>query len=1307
MINVSLFKPVNKSSACVKPIDINKALLLIKGEGNSFIKDIKTARESGKYNPEKKYKIRRLGGKIDQINLYDYIKSTKVWSINWLLNLKEGEKRRLSDVREDSFSGYMYFDVDDLFIDVPISEIKKLLFEHSSVKAVWKSFSNEGLGFIVKINGLEKEKTYSTWSHVAITFNNLINNKLKSKFPKLCFEHNNKVTSGEKEGNVGVYFKIDPAVKDITRLNIISYDPNILIRKDINVEGIQSITPEKFTELHPKSKDVKFSLNRKRKDISALVNKKALSTPDDLEKMHLYFTFTHIYQNKDKWSNGRLSYVFHRDYYVATNKLGIDLSVANDFLIKSKIEDDTLELFKHRDPEESYSIGEKIYDSYADQFGSAIHENEKYDDYLIKDINVSFKGSYRDASRFMSFIHHELNKKKHFDEKNIYFFVKEVKEKGISYKTMLSYLIENKTNETVLIKAKNIYSNTFIAFGIVLENKEDSKKKQLDLEVQLASQKNKRPKYNPIEDKVSDKYVSDLNFSNKQDESLFFFIKRAITWGIFDRVSLDYLKSLDVFKDELNGVQAIFDYMILKYEYRRGIEYVIDVKIDYSEFITYNRVYTLKKDQYLSDINLEQFKEHILFSSTGSGKTTLFLSKDAEKCIFLVPTTALADTNATKKGVIAYHEKSKKINTEDKIVCTYSSFASCIRDLIKIGANPYEYVLVVDEAQNIVISASKNYRLKEMTYIYKNMHKFKRTVHLSGTWFELIAPKFKNYKIDRIEKKNPQVFKYVNYKQKHVAIEKSCDHDGLNVIFLQSKKYDKQLGTYVEYFKAKGWQEDEILCLNASTKNEQHIKKLLRKKLVPSKYKVLFITSFAAEGLDLYNENVKSLHFASNEHPMMMQQIANRFRKKAPDMIYLYRSVDKQYQHIEFTDRINEQVMLENTVSMTLSIINNHMNKPHFGLFFDSSYFYENENGDFEVNYLTIANAIYNTETTYANNNENYMVEALEYYDWKYMGNLTMEQKAERTIERALKAYRRIEKENIYTEKKKIVQHIKSHESIEAIKNVIEKGSNSNTIKNSNLPDFEFSVRKKIMSLARYTKYNYALKVVDDWVHNSGASEAAWTRMIGCFELAKRKKYGFYKSSTNLRNKFYQNLKKEIVDIQSRGENEKLYFEHHLVKFINKARIGSEKDIPYIKTNEDALELISKYVFLNETVDTKGKRRYSFGQIKLVNEEAYLVNAIHHYVNYNYKTATSFTKEEFKDFISEKRGQLIYGSLENELNPFSTEKAFEILQKFCNVENVSKRTYIVHNLGSNLLNEIEWREDLIEIYDEDKIEYIL
>ena len=74
---ISIFKPVNQSSSCIKAIDVEKALKIIKGEENSFIELINKARQSGKNNPEKKFSITR-GGKPERVNEYTFIKSTKI-----------------------------------------------------------------------------------------------------------------------------------------------------------------------------------------------------------------------------------------------------------------------------------------------------------------------------------------------------------------------------------------------------------------------------------------------------------------------------------------------------------------------------------------------------------------------------------------------------------------------------------------------------------------------------------------------------------------------------------------------------------------------------------------------------------------------------------------------------------------------------------------------------------------------------------------------------------------------------------------------------------------------------------------------------------------------------------------------------------------------------------------------------------------------------------------------------------------------------------------------------------------------------
>lgn len=101
-------------------------------------------------------------------------------------------KRELSQVKE--LSGFIYLDIDE-FSDIDY------LKQNNHIYSCWRSFSGEGIGALVKVPGITIQNFKQYWRSISDYFNSL-----------------------------GI--KIDKQTCDITRQNVISYDPDIHINKN-------------------------------------------------------------------------------------------------------------------------------------------------------------------------------------------------------------------------------------------------------------------------------------------------------------------------------------------------------------------------------------------------------------------------------------------------------------------------------------------------------------------------------------------------------------------------------------------------------------------------------------------------------------------------------------------------------------------------------------------------------------------------------------------------------------------------------------------------------------------------------------------------------------------------------------------------------------------------------------------------------------------------------------------------------------------------------------------------------------------
>ena len=102
----------------------------------------------------------------------------------------------VNDSNINQFSSYIYFDLDDV---INVEEIKNDIKRFPFVYACWRSFGGNGLGFLVRVDGIINKETFKeAWEQVAM--------KIDLSF--------------------------DKQAKSLSRKNVISYDPHIWVNNN-------------------------------------------------------------------------------------------------------------------------------------------------------------------------------------------------------------------------------------------------------------------------------------------------------------------------------------------------------------------------------------------------------------------------------------------------------------------------------------------------------------------------------------------------------------------------------------------------------------------------------------------------------------------------------------------------------------------------------------------------------------------------------------------------------------------------------------------------------------------------------------------------------------------------------------------------------------------------------------------------------------------------------------------------------------------------------------------------------------------
>jgi hypothetical protein len=343
MSTISIFKNVAQSSKAIEDLTVEAIFEIIRNHPNA--KEIKKARELGKYDSEKHYKVYSYG-KYEDVNYYDYIKRTKCPMVTWNASF-DGMRRAKGNVTTERLSGYIYCDVDSFegyeSDGIGREKVYKRLVQIPFVKAVWKSYGGKGFGFLVKTENLTVENFETTWKALEALF---------------------------KNWNI----TIDAATKDTTRPNVLSSDSDIFIRDDNKVRLYRAVEPAQIVQ---KKEKTKLSKDKVNKTLDSIIER--------------------MYSDRDNWSNGRLAYKFYVALAGAWRGLNSDVD-DYDYLAQELVDylsGKTAQfeaLFGYRNESEVYNIIRKIcltYTNDTEYYVESITEEVK-----VKESNVVPNGKY-------------------------------------------------------------------------------------------------------------------------------------------------------------------------------------------------------------------------------------------------------------------------------------------------------------------------------------------------------------------------------------------------------------------------------------------------------------------------------------------------------------------------------------------------------------------------------------------------------------------------------------------------------------------------------------------------------------------------------------------------------------------------------------------------------------------------------------------------------------------------------------------------------------------------------------------------
>lgn len=1276
MQKISLFQCLDKSSKPINEISVDDALQIIKNHPNKEeIEIAKSDKElGGKNNPIMKFNDRVWDYKSRKLvytkrNYYDHMKKHVAHVVTWNCFVSE---RRIKD-KIQAPSGYIYCDVDDYTKIIKSGKavdnytakeyVKKTLKSNSLkfVKAVWESFSGEGLGFLVKVNGITIENFKSTWKALE----------------KMFFEW-------------GIV--IDPQTKDITRCNVLPYDPNLFIREESSIIGFDAVE-DKIEE------KVVISI----------------PIPDELRNDILAFELESLYKKTSSWSNNHISYKFFFDYFIFCNKNGIELETGLQFLIAN--ESRYPKLFGHRDVDTVRSeIIDNINYYYSHQFGER-HINSD-NEFTVENVYIKYSGDIKLKMEY----HWDILSEKLMDkDAKIRSFSKTLKESGVPKKDV-ELFFENfwGFDESVSSIINKVYGDNNILFGVKKNITEEGKRKKIKEYYEWAEKNGYRiiesENFNGNVEKLAQKFLTEAKniFKGLCHSNVYKYIGYIFKNSKASAVKLEDITSevmnivldneetndivfssdmsyheLNSFKNKLPKIVKLVSEEVYSYEpWKFGLRHLKTVTPEnIRSRYKISKEYFLKPGQYINQIDIPNNDNQVIWGNTGQGKTTWICNHIQGKRLILVPIIPLLLSIEDYNASVYYKDKKNVQEGDELIVCTYSSFPNLLQQMKRWeNTKISDYALFVDEEHNFAVSSSPDFRGYDLNFIVDNMHLFKSRKFLTGTKFMTLHPKLKDFEIIRVNWEKTPIKKCtpVRYNNLIYAIEKKLSKDGKNLIYLQNKKEEGQLGSLIDYLELKGWDKDKIWTINADEKGSDNFNVLTKEHKVSDDVQIIICTSVIVEGVNINNLDFKSVHFMTPESAINMEQMVNRLREvftKSEENngnIYIYKNIktvddinsdhvdiiELQEKYISFAKQSLEMVGRSYTSGDSISYKNGI--KQYNNQLFGKQAYYRNNNGVLEVDYLSIANMAYKEEKAYAQKNIEFLKVLLHEYNWHFNPEEYILEDLDVEDAEQLKLNKEERKALLVKDVLKILDEIREEGETECCNKI--EDENVSELEGLLRASYQVSLRVKIKYLCNNMNFKDACNLVEDWINIHNMSDRIWTKMSRQITVKLSKMINTFKNMSDHSSEFAKQLFKTYKKAKKyeKEVNESYKFRiSDIEKFVNKAKKAVRE--PLVSSSE-AVEIFKSYFDCNEYLDGNGIY-YSIIGIKIINELGTFNSRLEKWAENCYLNETLLSSDELALKLNYFRSDLPI------LNMYrlNTKDAMRLIHDYYTFERVSSK----------------------------------
>jgi hypothetical protein len=274
-----------------------------------------------------------------------------------------------------------------------------------------------------------------------------------------------------------------------------------------------------------------------------------------------------------------------------------------------------------------------------------------------------------------------------------------------------------------------------------------------------------------------------------------------------------------------------------------------------------------------------------LIAFTGGGKTYALIKKIQDKqikAIFLTPyeSTAkqLESVYKTKSvyGTVSVDTVKDYVRNSDLICSTYDG----LRKILETQIVPEDYVLLIDEAHNLITHSGFRYRALQI--IFSNLDNFKKVINITGTPEGVLNNDYKNVKFVK-QNQQSHISNYEIIESEEKSITTCVDHiinnpiqKGRVVIF---KNSIKGLEVLRDALIERGVSTRKIKILHANEKESKLFESITDNETIPSGIQYVLTTSVISDGVNIVNHDIEAVYLLDVANLILLRQFVARFRK--------------------------------------------------------------------------------------------------------------------------------------------------------------------------------------------------------------------------------------------------------------------------------------------------------------------------------------------------------------------------------------------------------------------------------------------